>query len=241
MAISATALIAAVDGTTTTNYTTASQSPTSGRIVYMAVQSFQVSGNEANASAPSSLSGNGLTWTKVTEDVDTTVGLAFSVWRALASSPSAGAVTINHAGTKANCGWASVEVSGADTSGTNAANSVVQSATAKNTSGTTLTTTLAAFSSSLNGALSFHRWIGGGATPATATPDTGWTELQDTGGTDTPLSLSIESQWRADNDTTAAVTWSLTGAMQSIALEIKSAVSLPPMQRGMARMSSHFR
>lgn len=225
MAISGSTLTSGTDNTTTNSYATASVSPTSGRMVYVGVYSFQTSGTEANAAAPSSLSGNGLTWTKVVENVDTTFGMAISIWRALASSPSAGAITMSHANDRAATAWSVIQVDGADTGGTNGSNSVVQSASNKSNTGsaTSLTVTLGAFGDAGNGAVSFHATLVVGATQATATAGSGWTELNESANSETPVSYSIESQWRADNDTTADVTWSIGGYSYSAALEIKAA------------------
>lgn len=239
MAISATGLTSGTNNTTGTSFATASITPTAGRMVYIGIENLKTGGG--GFEAPSSVTGNGLTWTQV-NTIGNSAGDNLAVYRALAASPSAGAITITFTNSQAFCSWSVVEVAGADVGGTNGANSVVQSATNESLSGTSLTATLSAFASTNNGALAFHSWAAGAASPATATPDSGWSEIHDTGNTDAgPISYEMESQWRADNDTSAAVTWSATGVLHSIAMEIKSAVSLPPRRREMALMSSHFR
>lgn len=226
MAISASGLTSGTDNTTGTSFATASISPTSGRMVYIAIENIRTGGGGPDV--PSSVTGNGLTWTQVN-----TIGNAsadnLSVYRALASSPSSGAISISFGTSQAYCSWAVVEVDGADTGGTNGSNSVVQSVTAENLSATSLTATLSAFSDVGNGALAFHSWVVGGVSFATASPDTGWTEIHDTGNTDAgPVSYAIESQWRADNDTTSVATWTLTGGLHAIAMEVK--IAPPPAQ-----------
>lgn len=223
MAISATSLTSGTDNTSTTSFATASVSPTAGRMVYIGVENLRVGGGGPDA--PSGISGAGLTFTQV----DTTGNAAadnLSVWRAYAGSPSSGAITISFGTSQAFCSWSVVEVDGAKTTGTNGADSVVQSATNENLSASSLTATLSAFADAGNGALAFHTWAAGGASVATATPDTGWTEIDDTGNTDAgPVSYAMQSQWRADNDTSAAVTWSAAGALHSIAIEIAAAAA----------------
>ncbi len=224
MAINGSSLTSGTDNATTTSYATASVAPTDGRMVYVGIGTMQVSGSEASAASPSSLSGNSLTWTKVAEEVDTTVGLALSVWRALAASSTSGAITMTHGSNRAASAWSVVEVASADTGGTNGANSVVQSASNKDNTGagTAISATLGAFSDAGNGALSFSFSLNAGA-QAACTPGSGWTELNETAATEGPISYEIQAQWRADNDTTADVTWSIGGYPRILALEIKAA------------------
>lgn len=223
MAISAASLTSGTDNATTTSFATASVSPTSGRMVYVGVGTIQTSGAEASAAAPSGLSGNGLTWTKVHEEVSTVTGVASSVWRAKADSPSSGAITITFAANKAFAAWSVIEVDGADTSGTNGANSVVQSAGAQADSGsaTSAPVTLSTFADAGNGAVGFFFHVGIGSTP-TATADTGWTELNEATNFE-GAGYGSQSQWRSDNDTTVGPSWSVGGYSRGIALEIKAA------------------
>jgi hypothetical protein len=66
-----------------------------------------------------------------------------SVWRAMPASTASGAITITYANTHTAVVWSVVQVSGADTSGTNASGSVVQFKTgASATSQTTLAVAL---------------------------------------------------------------------------------------------------
>lgn len=223
MAISATSLTSGTDNATTTSFATASVSPTSGRMVYIGIGTIQPSGSEAAAAAPSGLSGNGLTWTKVHEEVSTVTGVASSVWRAKADSPSSGAITITFAANKAFAAWSVIEVDGADTSGTNGANSVVQSAGAQADSGsaTSAPVTLSTFADAGNGAVGFFFHVGIGSTP-TATADTGWTELNEATNFE-GVGYGSQSQWRSDNDTTVGPSWSVGGYSRGIAMEIKAA------------------
>lgn len=223
MAISATSLTSGTDNATTTSFATASVSPTSGRMVYIGIGTIQQGGLEADAAAPSGLSGNGLTWTKVHEEVSTVTGVASSVWRAKADSPSSGAITITFAANKAFAAWSVIEVDGADTSGANGANSVVQSAGAQADSGsaTSAPVTLSTFADAGNGAVGFFFHVGIGSTP-TATADTGWTELNEATNFEA-VGYGSQSQWRSDNDTTVGPSWSVGGYSRGIALEIKAA------------------
>lgn len=194
-------------------------------MVYVSVGTIQLSGHEADAAAPTGLSGNSLTWTKVHEEVSTLTGVHQSLWRALASSPSSGAITFTFAGTKALCAWSVIEVDGADTGGTNGSNSVVQADGAQNLTGsaTDAPVTLSAFADAANGAIAFAFHIGIGSTP-TATPDTGWTELNEATGFE-GAGYGSQASWRADNDTTVATSWSVGGYSSAIAAEINAAAA----------------
>ena len=98
----------------------------------------------------SSVSGNGITFTKVIEDLESPQGqCTLSLWRGMAASPTAGQITITLSGT-ANAAVAQAHrISGADTSGSNGSGAIGASAIA-NTGATdtsapsvTLTTTAA--------------------------------------------------------------------------------------------------
>lgn len=203
--------------------------------MYLGVGTTQPSGNVAAAAVPSSVSGAGLTWTLVHDEVSTLTGVHESVYRAYASSPSPGAVTIAFAGTKALCAWSIVEVDGANIGGTNGANSVVQADGAQNDTGsaTDAPVTLASFADAGNGGLAFAFHVGVGSTP-TATPDTGWTELNESTNFEV-AGYGIQASWRADNDTTVATSWSVGGYSRGIALEIAAVAATLTQSRSQWR------
>lgn len=210
-----------------TTAVTASISPTADRLVLLSI----VAGftPTTNAAVPTSVSGAGLTFALVNSEVDTTNGIIHALYRALSASPSSGAVTATFANTISWARWNVWEHGGVDTGGGNGSAAVVQSAKALDAtvSVSTLTATLSAFGSATNGAAASHFWANFTGAPETATVDTGWTEIYDGGDTDTgPVSFAVQSQWRASSDTSAAVTWSGTGYLSSIAVEIKEAAGV---------------
>lgn len=228
MALTHTALTSNFDATGATSHATASITPSASQPVYIAVYAGFTPA--ANAAAPTGITGAGLTFTKITERLDTTNGLAISVWRALEASPSSGALTISFANATSQAMWSVLEVSGADTTGTNGSGSVVQSATNADLTGAAaaITTTLSAFGSATNGAMSAALWVNTGVTPATATADTGWTEVHEVGFSDTgPVAFTLETQFRATSDTSSVTTFSANGLMLSLAFEIKEAGGAP--------------
>src|SRR5205085_3732552 len=133
------------------SFNTASITPTANRLILATVTSRHAS---ADPNHPT-LSGCGLTWVEVASDNYDNTGSQkrVTVFRAMGASPSTGAVTIDFAGQcQSDCVWTIDQLSGMDTSGTNGSGAGVQSATNQDRtgSGTSLTTTLAAFGSANN-------------------------------------------------------------------------------------------
>jgi hypothetical protein len=205
--------------------TTASIAPTANRLVLLDIFINTVVAGDA---ADPTVSGGGVTWTRVTSVNTTAAGCNLSRWRALSASPTSGTVSITHP-SGSFCGWSISEFAGIDTGGTNGANAIVQSATNSNITGSanTVTATLAAFGSANNGAASAHGFFNV-APLRTATPDTGWTETAEQGSTfdSGSFAASLETQWRATNDTTALATWSGTGGVFALSSEIKASVAV---------------
>src|ERR1019366_8671502 len=121
--------------------------------------------------------------------------------------------------TQGNCSWAVDEFSGINTSGTNGANAVVQSANVAINGGgaaiTGVTITLSALANASNAAYGFLRaaWIGGGLTAGSAL-----TQLSQVN--DATNHIYLESEW-AINQTAVNWTWaSSNGDYQGIAIEI---------------------
>lgn len=215
MAVAATHLVTNGSSTDTTSYTTASITPTANRLVLAAVF---VSRTGATPSQPT-LSGNGLTWV-LEESLDTGGAVKIFLFRAMGGSPSAGGVTIDF-GTETEifCGWSISEFSGVDTSGTNGSGAVVQSTTGSATGAASLSVTLGAFASTAHAT---YGCIGINLNTA-ITPGSGFTELGEHNNSGTP-NRSIESEFKATNDT--GVDWSWTGNTTShgIAVEIRTPV-----------------
>lgn len=204
---------------------TASITPTANR--YIEIYIWQVAFQPDQVSVPVSVTGNGITYTMEESVTDLTVGCAFTLWRGMSASPSAGVVSINLDETSYFLLWAIAEIDSIDTSGTNASGAIVQSVPASSLtgSGTSAPATLAAFGSASNGASFGTGHTAASAGPFTCTPDTGWTEGYDFGTTYAGgvAYAALETQFRADNDTSATGTWSGAGYIASIGVEIKAA------------------
>jgi len=210
-----------------TSVATGSVSPTANRLVLAVV--FNAAFNVAQAEPPDTVAGAGLSFELIKSEADTTTGVCISMWRALSASPSSGAITATWSHSMYYGTISVTEVDGIDTSGSNGAGAVVQSASSRDSSGsaTSSAVTLSAFGNANNGAAFGTGRTLAEATIRTCTPDTGWTEIHDFGTNyaSGAASASLETQFRASNDTTATGTWSSAGYIHSVAIEIKAAGS----------------
>lgn len=226
MAVSVTNLTAAVNTTGASSFNTASVSPTANNLILLSV-----SARRADSTQPvaPTVTGNGLTWVKIAEiyfDTDSSSRKTLFLFRALGSSPSSGAITMDYGSQTINqTTWQVNQASGIDTSGTNGSGAVVQSATNKDevSGGGTLTVTLAAFASTDNATFGAFACDTVGAGP---TVGSGFTMV---GSNDDQSNTVTESgsEWKATNDTGVDMTFaSAAGAkMGGIAIEIKAAAA----------------
>lgn len=195
--------------TDATSYATASISPTANRLVLLAVANAVTSGTP---NAPTA-TGASMTWTQVT--TVTTTQTRLTLFRALSSSPGSGAITIDFAGqTQTSCQWQISQFSGVITSGTNGADAIVQSAT-NNGTGTSGTTTLAAFGSTFNGCYGAFRI----SANETVTVGSGFTELNQVGTTE---GNRLQTEWKNSNDTSVDASWTSNVTYRILAVEIKA-------------------
>jgi len=225
MAVSFTNLTKGGNDSAATSFTTASITPASNNLILVEVMSRRDDSTEPTAP---SLSGCGLTWEKIEEIYFDTTGTSrrkLSSFRGLGASPTSGTITINFGSeSQTDCGWVVDQASGIDTSGTNGSGAIVQSAKAKDESvtNTTITATLAAFSSTDNATYgvysesdSSHR----------ITPGSGFTELAEANDGTPFFGGIVQTQWKSTNDT--SVDWTSSGTIQAgvIAIEIKAAAT----------------
>lgn len=208
MAITATHLVTSGDEVDRTTYTTASISPSSNNLVLALVY-----GALAGGSAAPTLSGNGLTWVQV--DTQTFTNRRVTLFRAMGTSPSSGAVTIDFgAATQARCHWSIAEFGNVDTTGTNGSGAIVQSVTDSGTA-TSLTVTLAAFSGGNNATYGGVTALDGGD----ITEGSGFSELGEYRNATEPS--TTQSEWKNTNDTSVDFSWSGNVEAAGIAVEIK--------------------
>lgn len=166
----------------------------------------------AGLTAPKSVpTGLGATWTEVADQQTGggTQRFRLTCYRTTLATPQTGAITLTHTA-QDHVKWSVIEYDDAST--------VVQSATAAGNTVATISATLAAFGDAANGvaASTFH------ASTAAVTAGSGFTELAEEN-----TSRTIETMWRADNDTTADSSWTGGQHCAIIAMEIAPQATAP--------------
>jgi len=208
----------AVEGPGTV-FTSTSITPTTNKLILAFFNTVRTA--VAAADIPT-VAGNGLTWVNITDQLFDNAGTdraRVSVFRALGTA-SSGVVTFTLANDHLRAGWTIVEFDNIDTGGANGADAIVQSAKARFDDGggetATPLVTLSAFSNVNNATVGF---TGLGFPSTTVAPGTGFAEL---GEATQGNGQGVQSEWRADNDTT--VDWTFAASVESgcIAIELKS-------------------
>lgn len=200
-------------------FATSSRTPTAG-----ALQVFFAANTKASSpNTIQSITGDGLTFASVTTAVTSANDERISLWRAQAASTSTGALTIEYGtgNTQTHFLYAWFECTG--TAGTNGNNGseAFNSNFASNTvsSGTSLTVTLGSFAQSANGAVCSVALT----TNTAISAGSGWTAMGTSVGGGTP-NARIGAEYRADNDTTADMTFT-TASGVGIAAELVAPTS----------------
>lgn len=214
-----------------TSCVTASITPTANSLVLLTVTSR--TGITADPSQPT-VTGNGLTWVQIgSTQLDSTSASRrrVTLLRAMGPAPTAGAITIDFAGqNQTSMTWVVDECASVDTSGTNGSGAVVQSAVNQNpvdTGVTSLTVTLADFTSTANAT---YGGFGNGGEGA-MTAGTGFTI---TAQTQVASSNGAAAEFKATNDTSVDIT-TPTAFIGGIAIEIRvvSIRTLPLLGAGL--------
>lgn len=191
--------------------TTASVSPTSGRLLELDVIS-TTTGGAGTVAGDFSVTGLGATWELVDFQL---YGSRRGIWRFRAESDgTAGTISLQYtgAGTFAEMGWAVKEWSGQVT-GANGANAVGTPVSA-DTFDTTLTLTIAdtpATGDATSAVFGIENAGGGGSFEA------GYTTLVDQVGTDTNIRQMLVGWEDAQTDSTPTVTWAAASSAGGIA------------------------
>lgn len=222
MAVAATNLTTVAAGLSAASYTTGSTSPGANNLELLSVYSIAA----ATPNIPT-ITWNGATWTQVATQIDSSSLRRITLFRSLTASPTSGTGTIAFGGqTQMGVCWSYIECTGMNTSGTNGAGAIVQSVT-NNTAGnaTSLTVTLAAFSSASNATFgAFGIPLNTASQP---TAGSGFTRLGQANQAST--NTAIGTEFNSGNDTTVDMT---SGAASipwvGIAVEIKVAGAVTP-------------
>lgn len=127
-------------GSAATSFATDSIAPSASALILVWVTS-KISGG---APAAPSLSGNGLTWVQVATVQFDSNNSRMTLFRAMGTAPTAGAITISFGATsQTSCVWHVHQWTGAATSGTNGSGAIAQSSTQAVTNSLTLSRDLA--------------------------------------------------------------------------------------------------
>lgn len=206
-----------------TSLNTASISPTSGRLILLAIGQDYDSASTPNEPT---VTGCGLTWVKVRSALNFSENhQRVSVFRALGQA-TAGELTISFSGqSQQSVQWGVTEFRGVDRSGTNGSGAIVQSADASlptSNDNTPLTVSLSSFGSQHNATYYMAMFPENNATPTS-----GMTQLflqnQDLGPDN-----GFSGFWKAEPETAPSSQWSGPGAgvATAIALEIKENMNI---------------
>lgn len=212
MAFSLTSHTSHADTTALSTYTTASSYTPSANVPVFA---WIVNTHGTSAPAPSSVTGNGLTWSQIITKASAAGTIRGSLYWALGASPSNGALSAAFSGNQTGAAIHVFELAGADTSGT-----IVQSASNAAAAAGSVTVTLSAFGSANNATVACF----GGLRNVGINPDSGFTEIYDNGYA-TPAT-EAESGWKNAEDTSITGAWSAgTADIVGVACEVKLATA----------------
>jgi hypothetical protein len=170
-------------GSTTdgTEFTTASITPTAGRLQLLWVL------ESITKTSPTTVVGNSLTWEAVgTADVD--ASRRMTLYRAM-GTPSAGTIVVTFADSQNSCVWVVAEVANVNTSGTGGSGAIVQATAGTATAAPTAhANTLAAFEHANNLHIAA---VSIATTSFTITEDAAFTALAETGQGTNPIRISV--------------------------------------------------
>jgi hypothetical protein len=203
-------------GSSTTNassYTTASITPTPGRLVLAAVLATVGSGT-----TDVTLSGCGLNWVRVTQT--TAAARTVHVFRAM-GTPTAGQLTITGASPLTSALWQVTEFNGTDTTGTDGSGAIVQSVAARPGSSTVASVP---FPGVVDGANAAYGAVGVAVQEAPVVGGSPWTALGSTTQSGPTSGLLAQFTPAALQD--VAASWSTSSASFVVGVEIKAAATV---------------
>jgi hypothetical protein len=198
--------------TNASSYTTATISPSAGRLLLVTVV-----GSHAAAWPGLTVSGCGVSWVQVASNDDTELRGA-AMFRAM-GTPTTGALTIATADVSSltACGWSVDEYAGVDTSGSFGSGAIVQTRVARGAGAASVSQ---AFSGTVTAGNATVAAVGMTAINETTTPGTGWTQIVN-GGISQP-STSRQVEWAATAQQNVTASWTTSADWFLVAAEIKS-------------------
>lgn len=205
--------------TDASSYATASITPTANSIVLLSVWSDISSGPPVQPTA----TGNSLTWTAINSDTNATdVNRRLTILRAMGSSPSTGAITIDFASeTQRVIMWNVSQCSDVINNNDGGASVIIHSGLeTSNAFGTSDTIVLPTFIRSGN--VAFGAYVHG--TNEATTPDTGFTELSDQNINDGGLISGMQVQY-AIGRPTMSWSWATSSLKFGVATELNNNIT----------------
>jgi len=185
------------------SYQTASIAPPADTLVLLVVAS------EGGTIAAPTVSGAGMQWSLVRQ-VTSGTQEQLCVFRTSGGTPVSGPVTIDFGVTMEHCCWQVISFPDVPQNG------VVQSATAKVTSGTSLQVTLAGFQKPTNHAFGAFAL----SDNQNILPETGFTEIDEQHATEASGNQTLMSEWKSTSDTTVTASWGVAASGYAVALEL---------------------
>lgn len=229
MAVAATLLTSGTgSGGTASGFTTASVSPTAYALQLLFIHLSR--GGSTNPTAPTTLTGNGLTWVLVTSSAYDAAGVGRAgmwVYRALGSAPTTGTLVVSGMGADSSSAltYSWVQVTGVNSSGTHGSGAIVQTGFSSISTSDTPVATLSAFGSANNATIG---WLFYRGTPSFApSAGSGFTSLASDYVGGTRIASGVE--FKASNDTSVDMSFAAgggAGAGAIMGMEIKAAALL---------------
>lgn len=206
------------------SFPTASVTPTADALVWVGTisQGF----NQPDDIAPNSVAGAGLTFELAAAPVRLASFGMLSVWRAMSSSPSSGAITIGFPLTQDAVAWAVGEWTGV-LSGNNGANALGPGAPRSNPAAARIGPTLQPiFTHPENSCFALNGWADvDTGTNAVATPGTGFTEIIEVGAQEVGFGCVLQVQFQNAN-APSSVAWSILDFAGGLAFEVRANLPL---------------
>lgn len=206
----------------TTTFATASVSVAANQPLLLQVTTSLGNGGGVDVT---SVTGLGITWQKVISQASSNANLFQSLWRAMPTSASSGTLSITIPSPVTNVGWKLIQISGADTSGTNGSGAIRQSGSlAKAVSPISVTLPQAIATGNITmGFLAYNA----SSSTNTITVGSGYTELLPKVDAPGPESNWTTAEWKSPGSTTVDFSTSNSGSKSLLAVEVVTATSTP--------------
>lgn len=201
------------------SYVTPSISPSANHLLLAAISG---SADTSGDNVTPGLTGNGLNWVLVASVLTSTNWGRISLFRSMGAAPAPGPLTFNYSANQDGVVYSAREFNHVDTGGADGADAIVQSVSAQLLASSGQSLALAAFGSPNNATFGAFSLDSTNVTAFNGSPGSGFTELMNESIIGSAYSYGGFDEWREDNDISVDMTWSKSGDLGGIAIEIKS-------------------